>query len=175
MLPITVYIALGSNLNQPLLQIQAALDVLSSHYALSFEQHSRLYQTPALVKPGAAAQPDYINAVVRISTNLEPLALLEVCREIEIQFGRRRSASLAWQPRTLDLDILLIEGKTVVLPNLTIPHPEMHRRLFVLQPLMDVVQMPYARVVAQLLRQVQKTQVPLKVLPSAIVKPCQIV
>jgi 2-amino-4-hydroxy-6-hydroxymethyldihydropteridine diphosphokinase len=94
---------------------------------------SRLYQTPPLGPPG---QADYLNAVIRIHTNLDPLMLLGVLQAIESAHGRERRER--WGARTLDLDILDIDGCPLCHERLVLPHPELPKRMFVLQPLYDL-------------------------------------
>ncbi|HEY2404459.1 MAG TPA: 2-amino-4-hydroxy-6-hydroxymethyldihydropteridine diphosphokinase [Polyangiaceae bacterium] len=113
---------------------------------------SPLYESPAVGPP----QPDYLNAAVRVRTRLEPHALLAELLELERRAGRVRLER--WGPRTLDLDILWISGRTVVGPGLTVPHPELGRRAFAVLPLLDVAPdatdpvtgLPYASIAKQL-------------------------
>jgi len=95
-----------------------------------------LYQFPALTSDNEP-QPDYLNGVIGIQTGLEPLELLNVLQSIERKLGRPEDHG-KWQPRTLDLDILLYDDVVMSTPRLVIPHPEMHKRMFVLRPLCDI-------------------------------------
>lgn len=128
------YIGLGSNLDDPLSQVRAALTELAKlpHSALSAV--SPLYRTPPL---GPADQPDYINAVAALDTDLEPLALLDQMQRIELHHGRVRGA-LRWGPRTLDLDLLLYGDRTITSERLTVPHPGLRERPFVIFPLQAI-------------------------------------
>lgn len=128
----TAYIALGANLNSPASTLEAALISLVQAEGLRLIKRSSLYRSPPLDADG----PDYINAVAEINTTLEPLVLLHSLQAIENQFGRERSYHNA--PRTLDLDILLYEDFTSTSTELTVPHPRMHLRSFVLMPLMEI-------------------------------------
>lgn len=128
-----VYLALGSNLNQPVEQLKKALLALQK-LSTSPVIHSDFYQSKAI---GPAGQPDYINAVAMIHTNKEPQALLQYLQEIEDDQDRNRNTE-RWGPRTLDLDILLYDGLIVDTPALTIPHKEMLNRNFVLCPLHEI-------------------------------------
>ncbi|NLJ51799.1 MAG: 2-amino-4-hydroxy-6-hydroxymethyldihydropteridine diphosphokinase [Alcaligenaceae bacterium] len=128
----TAYIALGANLNSPASTLEAALISLDQAEGLRLIKRSSLYRSPPLDADG----PDYINAVAEINTTLEPLVLLHSLQAIENQFGRERSYHNA--PRTLDLDILLYEDFTSTSTELTVPHPRMHLRSFVLMPLMEI-------------------------------------
>ncbi|MEX1056767.1 MAG: 2-amino-4-hydroxy-6-hydroxymethyldihydropteridine diphosphokinase, partial [Natronospirillum sp.] len=85
---------------------------------------------------GPEDQPDFVNAVAEISTSLSPTDLLSALQKMEHQQGRVRTEH--WGPRTLDLDILLYGDQTIALPDLTVPHPEMLKRAFVLTPLLDL-------------------------------------
>lgn len=128
-----VYIALGSNLQHPMEQISLAIAVLRRHQAIRLKAVSPRYQSAAL---GPGEQPDYINAVVQVETELPPLELLAELRRLETAQGRKRRER--WGPRTLDLDILLYDQIQLCEPELTIPHPRMHTRNFVLLPLSDL-------------------------------------
>lgn len=129
----SAYIALGSNLEQPQLQLQQAVADIDDIKNISVVACSRLYRSDPVGPPG---QPDYCNAVVAIDTSLEPLALLDALQAVENAHGRTRT--LRWGPRTLDLDILLYGNWTIQSPRLTIPHAQMQMRNFVLCPLLDV-------------------------------------
>ena len=127
----TAYIALGANLNSPASTLEAALISLDQAEGLRLIKRSSLYRSPPLDADG----PDYINAVAEINTTLEPLVLLHSLQAIENQFGRERSYHNA--PRTLDHDILLYEAFTSTSTELTVPHPRMHLRSFVLMTFME--------------------------------------
>ena len=128
------YIALGANLGDPPAQLQAALRSLRSAPALDVVAVSPFYRTPPLGPPG---QPDYCNAVCVIDTVLEPEALLDLLQGIENAAGRKRDGE-RWGPRLLDLDLLHMEGRVSQTPRLTLPHPELQRRAFVLVPLAEI-------------------------------------
>lgn len=127
------YIGIGANLGDATQHVRdaiAALDTLpDTHLAAA----SSLYRTAPV---GYLDQPDFINAVAALDTALQPHALLDALQEMETRFGRQRSFKDA--PRTLDLDVLLYEQLTIDDPTLTIPHPRMHERAFVLAPLVEV-------------------------------------
>jgi 2-amino-4-hydroxy-6-hydroxymethyldihydropteridine diphosphokinase len=127
-------VALGSNLDDPRSQVRRALAELDGLPATRVVRASSLYLTAPL---GPAGQPDYINAVAVLQTGLEPEALLDGLQAIEAAHGRRRGAD-RWGPRTLDLDILLFGARHLSTPRLQIPHPHLHERAFVLQPLAEV-------------------------------------
>ncbi|MFI4979219.1 MAG: 2-amino-4-hydroxy-6-hydroxymethyldihydropteridine diphosphokinase [Nevskiales bacterium] len=128
------YVALGANLGDPLAQLQAALLSLRSASAIEVIAVSPFYRTPPLGPPG---QPDYCNAVCVVDTALEPEALLDLLQGIENAAGRKRDGE-RWGPRLLDLDLLHMEGRVSRTPRLTLPHPEMQRRAFVLVPLAEI-------------------------------------
>jgi 2-amino-4-hydroxy-6-hydroxymethyldihydropteridine diphosphokinase len=130
---VIAYIALGSNLDHPGLQLQRAVDDIDSAKNISVTGCSKLYISEAV---GPEGQPDYCNAAVRIETSLEPLALLDTLQGIENHHGRVRS--VRWGPRTLDLDIILYGDQVIHSERLTIPHYQMHVRNFVLCPLLDI-------------------------------------
>ncbi len=128
------YIALGANLGDPPAQLRAALDRLRAEAAVEVVAVSGFYRTPPLGPPG---QPDYCNAVCVVDTALEPEALLDILQDIENSAGRKRDGE-RWGPRLLDLDLLYVEGRVSRTPRLTLPHPELQRRAFVLLPLAQV-------------------------------------
>lgn len=128
-----VYIGLGSNLENPLQQIKTAINDLQALSGIRVISVSSLYQSPPM---GPADQPDYINAVLSLETALEPHQLLDALQSVEQLHGRVRKRH--WGERTLDLDILLYGDKLVDDERLTIPHPGMHERAFVLYPLAEI-------------------------------------
>lgn len=131
-----VYIGLGSNLNEPVTQIKTALAALDALPETCCVQHSSLYRSAALTL-NTHAQPDYINAVAALDTQLEPMQLLIELQALEQRQGRTRSAG-RWTPRTLDLDLLLYADRQWTSEVLTVPHPQLHERSFVLYPLLEI-------------------------------------
>ena len=127
------FIALGSNLQDPLAQLQRATDSIAAIAGSQLCACSPIYRSTAV---GPGQQPDYLNAVVALETDLTPLALLDALQAIENKQGRKRA--VRWGARTLDLDILLYNNDTVTHPRLSIPHPRLHQRNFVLYPLADI-------------------------------------
>lgn len=127
------FIALGSNLNNPQAQIEQALHTIANTPKIKLIKASSLYKT---VPIGYDNQPDFMNAVAEIETELTPLALLHAMLDIENQHGRERPFPNA--PRVLDLDVLLYENFVINTPELTIPHPRMHLRGFVMLPLAEI-------------------------------------
>lgn len=130
---VVAYIALGSNLDNPKMQIQDAFAELDEIQSTSLLQTSSLYGSAPW---GYANQPDFINAVASVETELTPRQLLDELLKIETWHGRERSFANA--PRTLDLDIALYGDQIVDEANLKIPHPRMHERAFVLVPLAEI-------------------------------------
>lgn len=131
---VTAYLGLGANLQDPAAQVRRALDELASIPHSRLLARSPLYMSPPL---GPIDQPDYVNAVAALETTLEPLVLLKELRVIELRHGRQRDGA-RWGPRTLDLDVLLYGDLLLDTPELTLPHPGLHERGFVLYPLYDV-------------------------------------
>ena len=127
------FIGLGSNLEDPHRQLQHAFIELEGLPGTRLVASSSLYRSAPL---GVLDQPDFVNAVAKIATNLTPQALLQALLHIEHQHGRERTFRNA--PRTLDLDVLLYDEVQLHEHGLTIPHPQMHRRAFVLQPLLEI-------------------------------------
>ena len=130
---ITAYIALGSNLNHPAQQLLKALQALQQLPDTQLLACSSWYQNPAI---GPGKQPDYLNGVVKIETRLNPNDLLAELQNIELQQGRVRSER--WGARPLDLDIVLYGDLVLDTEELTIPHPRMWERNFVLVPLAEI-------------------------------------
>ncbi|MFI6447910.1 2-amino-4-hydroxy-6-hydroxymethyldihydropteridine diphosphokinase [Kitasatospora sp. NPDC050543] len=126
-------VALGSNLGNRLETLQGAVDALGDTPGLRIKAVSAVYETEALGGPDE--QPNYYNAVVVLRTTLPPHSLLERGNAIEDAFGRVRT--VRWGPRTLDVDILAYEGVTSDDPQLLLPHPRAHERVFVLAPWLD--------------------------------------
>ena len=145
-----VYIALGSNLADPLHQVQAALTALEAIPHSQRVATSSLYRTPPYGPPD---QPDYLNAVIALDTALSPEQLLDHTQRIELEQGRVRKDE-RWGPRTLDLDILLFGQRSLHTDRLTVPHYDMHRRAFMLLPLNEIApdcHLPDGRAIATLL------------------------
>ncbi|WP_353252568.1 2-amino-4-hydroxy-6-hydroxymethyldihydropteridine diphosphokinase [Salinisphaera sp. PC39] len=124
------WIGLGSNLDDPPARLRAALAAIDRLPETRRVATSPFYRTAPL---GPADQPDFCNAVTAIDTGLEPPALLDALQAIEAAAGRVRTRR--WGPRTLDLDILLYGERRIAEPRLTVPHPRLHERAFVLVPL----------------------------------------
>ncbi len=129
----TAYVALGANLDEPIAQIRRAFQALTRLSETRVLNTSSLYRTSPVDAPG---QPDYINAVACLETELSPSQLLQALQNIENDFGRRRDFFHA--PRTLDLDLLLYEDCIIDTSALQLPHPRMHLRAFVLAPLVEI-------------------------------------
>jgi len=130
---VTAYIGLGSNLEDPVAQVRRAFDELNEIPRSRCLSRSRRYISRPI---GPDDQPDYINAAARLLTHLDACSLLEMLQRIEQMHHRIRGER--WGPRTLDLDLLLYGDQVIETPDLTIPHPSMHQRLFVLLPLRDI-------------------------------------
>ncbi len=127
------YVALGANLGDPAATVRAAFAALSNLPDSRLLRTSSLYRTAPV---GLADQPEFINAAVALETRLAPEALLDTLFDIEARFGRIRAERNG--PRTLDLDLLLYDDQTLGLPRLTLPHPRLHLRAFVLYPLAEI-------------------------------------
>ncbi|MDO4429903.1 MAG: 2-amino-4-hydroxy-6-hydroxymethyldihydropteridine diphosphokinase [Lonepinella koalarum] len=130
---ITAYIALGSNLNSPVEQLQSALKSIHDLPHTQLTHCSAFYQSKPL---GPQDQPDYVNAVACIETTLSPLELLDELQRIENEQGRIRLRR--WGERTLDLDILLYGDLQIESERLTLPHYDMKNREFVIIPLLEI-------------------------------------
>ncbi|HET7672870.1 MAG TPA: 2-amino-4-hydroxy-6-hydroxymethyldihydropteridine diphosphokinase [Burkholderiales bacterium] len=128
-----VYIGIGSNLDDPRRQVLDAFDELDQLPHSRLVRRSSLYRTAPV---GHAAQPDFINAVAELETGLPAERLLVELQAIEARHGRARSFANA--PRTLDLDLLMLGAAELSTAALTVPHPRMHERAFVLKPLLEI-------------------------------------
>nr|WP_217706220.1 2-amino-4-hydroxy-6-hydroxymethyldihydropteridine diphosphokinase [Cronobacter sakazakii] len=128
------FIALGSNLAEPLSQVNNALAALARIPGSRIVATSSFYRTPPL---GPQDQPDYLNAAVALETTLSAEALLDNTQRIELEQGRVRKAE-RWGPRTLDLDIMLFGDATINTGRLTVPHYDMKNRAFMLLPLSEI-------------------------------------
>lgn len=139
---ITAYVGLGSNLNDPVTQMRSAFDELDALPQIHCLGHSSLYRSPPMVLPVTPdqqypqEQPDYINAVAVLDTALEPADLLAELQHLEALHHRVRAGR--WGPRTLDLDLLLYGDQIIDMPELTVPHPGLYERNFVLYPLSEL-------------------------------------
>lgn len=130
---IRAYVALGSNLGNPVATVNDAIEALAALRGSVLKAMSSLYRTAPV---GLKRQPDFINAVVALDTRLPATDLLDELFALEARFGRERSVKNA--PRTLDLDLLLYGELVQDDPVLTLPHPRMHERAFVLVPLAEI-------------------------------------
>ncbi len=127
------YIALGSNVGDRGLILRRAIDLLRRQDGIVLRRVSALLET----KPvgGPAHQQNYLNGAVEVETTLAPAELLSAMIEIEAPLGRDRQAEQRWGPRTCDLDLLLMDDVIMETAELTLPHPRLHLRRFVLEPL----------------------------------------
>jgi 2-amino-4-hydroxy-6-hydroxymethyldihydropteridine diphosphokinase len=132
-MPHIAFIGLGSNLEDPSSQLQHAFAELDGLPQTRLAARSSLYRSAPLGYPD---QPEFVNAVAEIATALTPQALLQALLQIEHRHGRERTFRNA--PRTLDLDVLLYDDTQLHEHGLTLPHPQMHLRAFVLQPLLEI-------------------------------------
>ncbi|QSQ23606.1 2-amino-4-hydroxy-6-hydroxymethyldihydropteridine diphosphokinase [Pyxidicoccus parkwayensis] len=128
----TVYVGLGSNEGDREAHLVAALTALSRIDAVAVLRCSSLFDSAPVGPP----QPRYLNAVVALECGLSPQRLLVILQQIEKDLGRRRD--VRWGPRTIDLDILLWDGQVVADPHLQVPHLELHKRRFALEPLAEL-------------------------------------
>jgi 2-amino-4-hydroxy-6-hydroxymethyldihydropteridine diphosphokinase len=127
------YIALGSNLDAPAEQLDRAVTALAKLPGCELDRVSSVYRSAAV---GPGDQPDYLNAVARMHTRMSAHALLDSLQRIEQEQGRIRDTR--WGPRTLDLDILLFGDETISTARLSVPHPQIPQRHFVLYPLCEI-------------------------------------
>ena len=150
------WLGLGSNLQQPVTQLQDALSRLNEVDGIGVLESSSFYRTPPW---GDTLQSDFVNAVARIKTSLEPLPLLHELQKIEKKMGRK-PARRRWGPRLIDIDLLLFGGLLMHSPELELPHPRMHQRAFVLLPISELdakLEIPGCGVVGSLLQELDCT------------------
>lgn len=132
-MPEQAYIALGSNLGDRRATLDAALRLLAGSPGVTVTRVSSFYDTAPV---GKTDQPRFLNAVAQIETSLPPRRLLDLLLALEAQLGRVRTEH--WGPRTLDLDLILYGQRIISEPDLVVPHPLMHERPFVLEPLAEI-------------------------------------
>ena len=153
-----VYLGLGSNLNNPRKQLLLAEQAIARLESVTVMKASAIYRTAPL---DDGEGPLYYNQVLEIETELQPLSLLQLLQQVEAQQGRVRYA-VRWAPRTIDIDILLYDAMVMNTEVLTIPHYDLHRRVFVLQPLYELAPelvLPSGQKISELLQQVAQTQI----------------
>lgn len=129
------YLGIGGNMGNKKENIEKTIELLKSNDSIKVTKISSLYETEPV---GYVDQDWFLNIVVEIDTSLEPYSLLEYCNHIETELRRERI--IKWGPRTIDVDILLYEGFTLTSEKLTVPHPRMCERAFVMIPLYEIVQ-----------------------------------
>jgi 2-amino-4-hydroxy-6-hydroxymethyldihydropteridine diphosphokinase len=128
-------IALGGNVGDVAATFDGAVAMLCDEESVWLKQRSSNYRTPPW---GVTDQPAFVNAAIAVTTTLAPRELLERMCEVEWHFGRNRAFERRWGPRSLDLDLLAYDDVTLDTPDLTLPHPRMFERAFVLAPLAEI-------------------------------------
>ncbi|WP_066301874.1 2-amino-4-hydroxy-6-hydroxymethyldihydropteridine diphosphokinase [Bacillus sp. FJAT-29937] len=127
------YIALGSNIGDRFESLKDAIKSINSVPSIQVVNVSSIYETDPV---GYEEQDQFLNMVIQVKTDLSPFELLSTCLEIENDLGRKRD--IRWGPRTIDLDILLYNQENIISEKLTVPHPRMHERAFVIIPLLEI-------------------------------------
>ena len=130
-----VFVALGSNVGDSVVMVEGAIEAIARLPQTRLSARSSLYRSEPL---GEIEQDDFINAVVRLETGLDPFALLLELQAIEHAYYRRRDQEQHWGPRTLDLDIILFGNRVQNDSHLILPHPEFTQRRFVLEPMLEI-------------------------------------
>ena len=130
---VQAYLGLGSNIGDRKQQLLKAIDLIGNIKGIKVTKQSSIYETAPI---GYTDQPNFLNLCLEIETELSPQQLLKHCLDIEQQLHRVRE--IRWGPRTLDIDILLYSDNIIETDNLSIPHPRMQERAFVLIPLNDI-------------------------------------
>jgi 2-amino-4-hydroxy-6-hydroxymethyldihydropteridine diphosphokinase len=131
----TAFLGLGSNLGDRLTNLQGAVDLLQSEPGLRVAASSRVWET---VPVGGPPQPDYLNAVIGVETDLSARDLLEVAHRVEARLGRVRKER--WGARSIDVDLLLYDEESIEEADLVVPHPRLRERAFVLLPLLELAE-----------------------------------
>lgn len=152
------YIGLGSNLDEPVNQVQSAIDSLASVPSSVLETCSSLYRNPPMGPPD---QHDYVNAVARLRTRLDPQTLLKELQGIERSQGRVRDGK-RWGPRIIDLDLLIYGDEIIDEPGLHVPHAGLSERAFVLIPLSEIdphISIPGRATIGELLAHIDRSDV----------------
>ena len=133
----TVFVGLGSNLGDRAAMLDAAVEAIGKVPRVKVLRRSSALNTPAMLPPGSSKpQPDYLNAVVELDSQLDPKALLVALKQIETKLGRKEATR--WAPREIDLDLLLWNGLVIEAPDFQLPHPGIAERRFVLAPLAEL-------------------------------------
>ena len=130
---VTAYLGLGSNEGNRHQYLLDAIQILDQHDEVTVSNQSTVHETAPV---SHIEQGDFLNQVVQVETRLDPLSLLRVCLDTEASLGRVREER--WGPRTIDIDILFYGDEIIELNGLTIPHPEVHKRTFMLAPLAEI-------------------------------------
>lgn len=167
----SVFIALGSNLKRPLQQLITAAKSINAHKNCDLIAFSNIYISPP---QGTIEQPDYLNAVIKINTNLDPIALLDFLQSIES--SQQRTRELKWGPRTIDLDIIMFADQTIVSERLTVPHIQLPNRAFVVIPLLDInpeLTLPNGKAVAILKDNLTSSQLSLMISSIEFARACR--
>jgi 2-amino-4-hydroxy-6-hydroxymethyldihydropteridine diphosphokinase len=154
----TAYLGLGSNQNDRLAQLRAAIESLDAHDRIAVVARSSVYETEPVGE--ILDQPDFYNAVIAIETDLAPRELLDACKQIERELGRAEGGP-RHAPRPIDIDLLIIEDIALSEDDLLIPHPELANRRFVLAPLDELapeVTLADGRTPAQALAELGESQ-----------------
>ena len=132
-MPTRSFLGIGSNLGDRLSNLQRAADLLTGSDGIRLVACSRVYETDPV---GGVAQPDFLNVVVEVETDLAARDLLAACLRVERELGRVRD--VRWGPRTVDVDLLIYDRVEIEEPDLVVPHPRMHERSFVMMPLLEL-------------------------------------
>jgi len=135
----TAFLSLGSNIGNRLRNLEEAVRILDQNENIEVVSVSSIYETDPV---GYVDQEMFLNIAVQLNTSLSPIGLLETCQKIEQELGRKRI--IKWGPRTIDLDILLYNHENIESEKLTIPHPRLEERAFVLIPLIEIA--PFVKV-----------------------------
>ncbi|CAM3396902.1 2-amino-4-hydroxy-6-hydroxymethyldihydropteridine diphosphokinase [Nosocomiicoccus ampullae] len=127
------YLGLGANIGERHENLKRAIQLLNAGPHVEVAKESSIYETAPY---GKTDQPDFLNMVLEVKTDLEPIELLEFCLSVENELGRVREE--VWGPRIIDIDVLMYEDLEIDIDNLIVPHEEMHLRKFVLEPLNEI-------------------------------------
>jgi 2-amino-4-hydroxy-6-hydroxymethyldihydropteridine diphosphokinase len=129
----TAFLSIGANLGDRVATCLRALEALAAHPNVELVQRSSLYETEPV---GGVEQPPFVNLAAELTTRLEPEALLRLLKATEVELGRE--PGIRWGPRIIDLDLLVYDDRVIESDALSLPHPRMHERRFVLEPLAEI-------------------------------------
>lgn len=159
----SIYLSLGTNLGNKRKNLKQAINFLNHHQNIKVKKISPIYMTSPVSK---VKQANFLNCALKINTTLNPEELLTLIHKIETDLHRVRT--IHWGPRTIDIDIIFWGNKTINTTDLTVPHPQTYRRLFVLKPLLDIIdtKSTYKQKIKETINQLKNSSQKIKKFPN---------